>query len=126
MLGELPTTASLGVRRLCIASLVGLFFSSMHGQSEHEEEGDHQWCQAGPGRDPECVGREVVAEGREEDRAQDGDSERSRELLDGFQDTRGGADFVHGHAGEDELEELPDAGASACADEEEAGHEVPG
>jgi hypothetical protein len=68
----------------------------------------------------------MTAEGREEDGAKDGDSERGRELLYGFKDTRGGSDLIHVHAGQDELEKLPDAGTDACADEEEAGNEVPG
>ena len=64
--------------------------------------------------------------GGEEDGAQDGDSECGGELLDGFQDTRGGSDLVHAHARQDELEQLSDGGADACADEEEARDEVPG
>src|ERR1700722_6644843 len=67
-----------------------------------------------------------MAEGGEEDRAKHGDSKRSRELLHGFQNTGGGADLVHAHAGEDELEELADAGTRAYADQEEAGQEIPG
>ena len=43
--------------------LVSLFFSWVHGKSEHEEESGCQRCQAGPGGDPQCVGRQVVVEG---------------------------------------------------------------
>jgi hypothetical protein len=58
--------------RIRIDALLNLFFARMLGQSEHEDEGDGQWCQAGPGCDPQCIGRGVVAEGREEDGAKDG------------------------------------------------------
>ncbi len=97
----------------------------MHGQSEHEEEGGCQGCQAGPRGDPQCVGREMMAEDGNEDGAEDSDSERARQLLHGLEDPGGGTDLVHAHAVQDELEQLPDGGADARTDEEQAGDEVP-
>ena len=55
-----------------------LFFSWSHGQSEHEEEGCCQGHEAGPCRDSQCVGGEMVVEDGEEDGAEDCDSERAR------------------------------------------------
>jgi hypothetical protein len=67
----------------------------------------------------------MVVEDGEEDRAEDCDSERARELLHGLEDARGGTDLIHADTGQNEPEQLPDRGTDTDAHEEKAGDEVP-
>lgn len=84
----------------------------MHGQPEDEQERTGERGETRPCGDLQRIRREVVTERGEEDRSEDGDAERGRQLLRRLKDTGRGSDLVHRDGVEDEPEELGEARAS--------------
>ena len=98
-----------------------------HRQREHEHERHCQRDQRHPGGDGQCAGRQMqIAEPGEEHGAEHRDPERVGELLDRVEHAGRRPDLVHLDAGEDEVEQLPEAETGAEADQHQARGELEG